>query len=667
MQMTRCTRCMEELEEGARICPHCGYEQDDGSQPPNALKRNTILHGRYYIGNVIGRGGFGITYVGFDLVLEARVAVKEYFPSDMASRTNSYSSRIQWNFTENGEKSWAEGIERFLKEAQKMAKLDSVPSIVRVRDAFSDNQTAYIVMDFVEGITLKQHVQEYGALGYEECMNLLTPILDSLAVIHSYGLLHRDISPDNIMLQTDGQARLLDMGAAVDVRSGGGRASMAVAKQYFSAPEQYMESEALGSWTDVYAMAATIYYCMTGKTVPEALERGIRKTPVSFDLGLNIPAHVQKALIHALEMNASDRIRDMQELKKELESTGKNRAAAGDSKKRLKIVLITAGILSFLLVPALMFRSTHSAGVPVTTVADQTDEASDPLPETTEQETVAISQYDEVKASELLYKRTEDERGIVLTYYEADEEEPYIKLPDEIDGLPVLELAEKLFEENRTLEGVILPDHLEIIGDYAFYLCTNLKYLELPEGLRKIGSFAFRASGLKELRIPSAVNEMDGTILYGMEIKIAEKNDAYRMVDGIIYSANGLGLIAFPSTIEGRYEISSEVKSIGKYAFYNTSLADITIPGSVLKVGEHAFDHGEKLEKVVIEEGTYLLNHYAFLGCKSLSDVTIPKSVMVIGKMVFTGCDNLESVTINKKCALYPLWSLPGIDVKRYD
>lgn len=155
MQMTRCTRCMEELEEGARICPHCGYEQDDGSQPPNALKRNTILHGRYYIGNVIGRGGFGITYVGFDLVLEARVAVKEYFPSDMASRTNSYSSRIQWNFTENGEKSWAEGIERFLKEAQKMAKLDSVPSIVRVRDAFSDNQTAYIVMDFVEGISLK--------------------------------------------------------------------------------------------------------------------------------------------------------------------------------------------------------------------------------------------------------------------------------------------------------------------------------------------------------------------------------------------------------------------------------------------------------------------------------------------------------------------------------
>ena len=276
------------MEEGERICPNCGYEKNSGSQPPNALRRGTILRSRYYIGNVIGQGGFGITYVGWDLTLEMKVAVKEYFPSGSASRTNLYSNEIQWEFTDSGEAGWSEGLERFLKEARKMAKLDSIPAVVRVWDAFGENRTAYIVMDFVEGITLKKYLQTHGVLGYEECLNLLLPILDSLAVIHDRGLIHRDISPDNIMIQPDGSARLLDMGAAVDVRANDGLASMAVVKRNFSAPEQYMDSERLGSWTDVYAMAAPMNYCITGRVVPEAMERDLKKTSLYYDPGLNL-------------------------------------------------------------------------------------------------------------------------------------------------------------------------------------------------------------------------------------------------------------------------------------------------------------------------------------------------------------------------------------------
>ena len=135
--MKRCTKCMEELKPGDQFCPHCGYEPDSDIQPPNALKRDTLLRDRYYIGNVIGQGGFGITYVGWDLTLEMKVAIKEYFPSGSATRTNSLSNQIQWDFTGNGKANWSEGMERFLKEARKMAKLDSVPAIVRVRDALS--------------------------------------------------------------------------------------------------------------------------------------------------------------------------------------------------------------------------------------------------------------------------------------------------------------------------------------------------------------------------------------------------------------------------------------------------------------------------------------------------------------------------------------------------
>ena len=325
MQVRRCTKCMGELKEGVQLCPYCSYEQDSTVQPGIALKRNTILHGRYLIGNVIGQGGFGITYVGWDLTLEMKVAVKEYFPSGSATRTNSISNEIEWDSINGESENRPDGMERFLKEARKMARLDEVPSIVRVRDAFGENQTAYIVMDFVEGVTLKKYLLSHGVLGYEECMSLLSPVLDSLAVIHDRGFIHRDISPDNIMLRPDGSARLLDMGAAVDVNASGGHASMAVVKRNFSAPEQYMESETLGSWTDVYAMGATIYYCMTGKVVPEALEREFKKAPLYFDPGLNIPLHVIRALNAALELRAENRIRDMREFKRSLTDVGDGR------------------------------------------------------------------------------------------------------------------------------------------------------------------------------------------------------------------------------------------------------------------------------------------------------------------------------------------------------
>lgn len=307
--------------EEDRFCPYCGYDRQGEMQPSNALGRGTLLQGRYQVGNVIGQGGFGITYVGYDLTLEMKVAIKEYFPSGSAMRTGSISGNIQWDFGENDEKQWASGIDRFLKEAKRMARLDSVPSVVRVRDCFKENRTAYIVMDFVEGVTLKKYLLGHGVLRWDECLRLLNPILDSLAVIHDHGFIHRDISPDNIMLQPDGTARLLDMGAAMDVQANGGHASMVVVKRNFSAPEQYLESEVLGSWTDVYSMAATIYYCLTGKVVPEAMEREFKKTPLAFAPELGIPQTVAAAITAGLELKTEERIRDMRTFKARLTGT----------------------------------------------------------------------------------------------------------------------------------------------------------------------------------------------------------------------------------------------------------------------------------------------------------------------------------------------------------
>lgn len=316
--MKRCTKCMSEMNDSQQTCQNCGFVQGEWTQPSNALQRNTILKGRYLIGNVIGQGGFGITYAGFDLMLEMKVAVKEYFPSGSAMRTAGSSSQVQWDMTSGERQKWMDGLERFLKEAKKMAKLDSVPAIVRVRDAFRDNQTAYIVMDFVEGDTLKNYLLRCGVMRYQDCMRLLSPVLNSLAVMHDSGFIHRDISPDNIMIQPDGTARLLDMGAAVDMKASGGHVSMAVVKRNFSAPEQYLESETVGSWTDVYGMAATVYYCLTGKTVPEAMERQFRYIPLSFDPRLQIPPQAVSALNAALELDTAKRVKNMREFQRML-------------------------------------------------------------------------------------------------------------------------------------------------------------------------------------------------------------------------------------------------------------------------------------------------------------------------------------------------------------
>ena len=729
MQVRRCTKCMEELKEGVRLCPHCGYEQDSTAQPSNALNRNTILHGRYYIGNVIGQGGFGITYVGLDLVLDMKVAVKEYFPTGSVSRINSYSNEIQWDFTGSGRESWSDGIDRFLREARKMAKLDSVPAIVRVRDAFPENQTAYIVMDFVKGDTLKNYLLGHGVLRCEECMALLSPILDSLVVIHDRGFIHRDISPDNIMLQPDGTARLLDMGAAVDVKNSKGRASMLVIKRNFSAPEQYMESETLGSWTDVYAMGATIYYCLTGKVVPEALERGVRNTPLYYDPDLNIPRHVTIALNDALKLQAGCRIRDMREFKRRL-SGPEEPAGQKDDGAEVEIApeqdqihrtgrrgkrnaLIAVGALCVLCVLAVLFYAFRDSGsaagseVESTAVAEagqtnvpagqRADDGGAPEEKTVEeptaaqneQETAGASKYVDVDEAELIYQETKEGNGIMLREYIG--KDSYIRLPDEVEGLPVLELGVFFFSQHETLEGVVLPEKVEYLGWFTLAKCTNLKEvelpkdletigensfsecpglrrIELPEGLKSIQDQVFEGSGLEEITIPSSVEFLGvgSAILQIPQVKIAEGNQRFKMRDGLIYK-DGNELAAVPQWIEGKFVISPEINAIGGNAFYRTSLTEVEIPGSVRVVKPKAFSEGHRLETVKLGEGVEELGYHCFAGCESLREIMIPRSVRTIDFNAFKGCVNLKTVTVSKDCQIDEDAFDPGVEINYYD
>lgn len=319
MNINRCPHCMEDLgEQNGGTCPFCGFDAAQNPQPPEALPRESILHGKYLIGNVLGRGGFGITYIGFDLSLESKVAIKEYYPSGSAMRREGESS-LYWNSTCASQTSRLGAYDDFLKEARKMARVDSIPSIVRVRETFLENETAYIVMDYVEGETLKTRLKRDGVLTYSACYAMLRPMMEDLQKVHQLGIIHRDISPDNIMIQKDGSVKLLDLGAAKDLNKKSDGQSQLVTKNGFSPAEQYMDSGKIGPWTDVYALCATIYYACYGKLVPQALER-LDQDTLTFDLPVKeaIPQNVIETLKKGLAIRAAERIQSVEELMQRL-------------------------------------------------------------------------------------------------------------------------------------------------------------------------------------------------------------------------------------------------------------------------------------------------------------------------------------------------------------
>ena len=282
MEVRRCMKCMHPLTAGETVCPECGRAYGSVNAETFALKPGTILEGKYLVGEMLGQGGFGITYIGFDLLLEQKVAIKEYYPMSTGMVSREGHSTVVWSSAMMGKTGTQKGFDSFLKEARKMAKLGGIPGVVGVKSVFIQNETAYIVMDFIEGETLLKKLQKNGPMDFDSCVKLMTPIMQALAEVHEHGIIHRDISPDNIMVRPDGKLILLDLGAAKDLdiqgNDGSVQSSQMVAKHGFSPIEQYSKSGKVGPWTDIYAMAATIYYCCTGILPPPATDRTIDDT-----------------------------------------------------------------------------------------------------------------------------------------------------------------------------------------------------------------------------------------------------------------------------------------------------------------------------------------------------------------------------------------------------
>ena len=301
----RCPYCMSPVQPGSP-CPACGRNWERYQPASHHLPPGSLLQDRYQLGRALGEGGFGITYLGWDTVLKRKVAVKEYFPTFLVSREVSLTLDVTCH-TSGNQPTYEKGREQFLREAKTMAKLDSIPEIVQVLDHFPEHNTAYIVMEFLEGRTLKEVVAQTGPIPTQTMMALLEPVLRAMEAMHHAGVIHRDISPDNLMELKDGTVKLMDFGCARDFQSG--LTETITLKHGFAPREQYSGRDQ-GPWTDVYAMCATVYYCLTGQVPARATLRGEEEQDPLLpprQLGIDLTEEQELALLRGLAPKVENR------------------------------------------------------------------------------------------------------------------------------------------------------------------------------------------------------------------------------------------------------------------------------------------------------------------------------------------------------------------------
>ena len=310
-----CYNCFSDSLNDAGICEKCGFDGAKNREKyPLALPLGSILYGRYIVGRVLGQGGFGITYLAQDYQTKGLVAIKEFFPDSMATRTEKIT--VCPLSGEQGE-NFAYGLNSFLEEAKTMAEFIGNPNITRVDSYFEENGTGYFVMEYLDGDSFLNYIRARGGrLSWEDTMRVALPIMDALAAMHEKGIIHRDVTPDNIYITKDGTVKLLDFGAARYSLGNVSRSLDVILKHGFAPKEQYSRRGRQGPYTDVYSLGATIYYAITGTKPDDAIERSDEDNlPLPTTLGAKISIAQEEALLKALAVAPADRYQSMPELR----------------------------------------------------------------------------------------------------------------------------------------------------------------------------------------------------------------------------------------------------------------------------------------------------------------------------------------------------------------
>ena len=374
-----CMRCMARKADEQEACPVCGFIERDFVPEKHHLPPRTILKGQYLVGCALGEGGFGITYIGWDLFLHMPVAIKEYFPSGVVIRDQGQHTVNV--FAGKDEQSFLLGRDRFFREAQKVARFDNNPGVVSVKNCFLENGTAYIIMEYISGINLGTYAaQRGGKLGFQETLQLLKTPIQTLEELHRYSTYHRDISPENLMLSKTGTVKLIDFGSAMESDSEK-KTRVLMVRSGYSPVEMYSSTGKDGPYSDVYSMAATIYKLITGVTPPAATERLnadslVRPTMLGVK---EISQEQEAALMKGMAVQLNDRYQTMAEFFHDLYGYGIIDAPPSkpQPKHRTLLVLLALACVALLVGAGILLG--RQGGFPPAPIEQETAEPTEAI------------------------------------------------------------------------------------------------------------------------------------------------------------------------------------------------------------------------------------------------------------------------------------------------
>lgn len=359
----RCMSCMKEYtvpqgyEQVRLCCPHCGYLEGTPPKEANHLYPGMVLQDRYEIGIVVGFGGFGIIYKAWDRQLDIVVAIKEYYPSGMVTREPGQKNVIVYEG--DRKKDYYEGLGRFLEEARTTAQFDHSEYIVQVKNFFQENNTAYIVMEYLNGISLKEYMKMSGKMKVKDALQVTDAVVEALKEMHAAGILHRDIGPGNIFIYGR-QIKVIDFGLArlSDTEKELTR-SVALTPGY-APPEQYQNKSKQGPWTDIYALAATLYTMVTGQKPEESSDRQMEDLQQDAkDVNPEIPEDLSNAIMKGMAVNPELRFRTVEDFSEAIHGKKKVDTPKEELGKRKRRRLISIAAVILVLLTGVAFIGLH--------------------------------------------------------------------------------------------------------------------------------------------------------------------------------------------------------------------------------------------------------------------------------------------------------------------
>ncbi len=634
--MKLCLGCFRQIKDELQVCPFCGYIE--GTLPEEAVHiiPGTMLIERYIVGRVLGFGGFGVTYIGWDTKLEQKVAIKEYLPSEFSTRMPGRSSVTVFNGVKQDQ--FVSGLNKFVDEAKRLSKFQKEDGIVRIYDCIADNGTAYIIMEYLEGETLSDRLKRVGFISEREAVDMLMPIMRSLVKVHKERIIHRDISPDNIFITKDG-AKLIDFGAARYATTSHSRSLTVIIKPGYSAEEQYRSRSDQGQHTDVYSLAATLYKMITGETPPDALERRAKIENNRKDIlveprkiNSDISLITENAILNAMNIRIEDRTPTVYEFVSDLNSDDPVVRKRGKIKRidlyglpRWLRILVPTILIIFIVIEVLIMTGVISFDSHIKTDVEVPDGY------------VLVPNVEGMSidgAIEVL-------QAAGLDYISGGSAE--------MDYVSADTIAYQTPEVGRIIP---IGSSIELVvsrGSGDIVLPSN-GYSTIP---------AYMWSNLDSVISDFTVAGLDTSVTYvyrdnvapGLVVGVLDSSDSELASGDCIEEGSTIMLLV---ATDDMLIDSFEYSNIGDRSFVTQVIGDlpdeVIIPAlsvdgcTVDGLANYCFAGNESITTVVIPENVTSIGFGAFEGCKSLSELTIPESVNSIREGAFANCPSLNSI-----------------------